>query len=228
MASELPPEPSIPDGLNLTDVNEQLIPLLYPPPSNPQQDIPPTDTKEASNPPLNTSALALALFGWQAEEGHISGLATCTVCFRRLGLWLFKPSSDSTTPSSMDRLDVVGEHRDYCPWVNALSQNGAASRRSSLEGLSGWEILLRAVKASTLHKKYDQEKVALAQPEAEDDVASEVVSVKSLATSKGDRADQDEKDKERWAKLKKLKQAFHVRKGKVKEVLGQKPKSAIG
>lgn len=222
MTSELPPNPSIPEILVFSDIHEQILPLLHPPSTkqqtaadtDPSPDLTGSPSESVSSQTLNTSALSLALFGWQAEEGHVSGLATCTACFRRLGLWLFKASSDASTSSSMDRLDVIGEHRDYCPWINALSQNGAASRRTSLDGLAGWQVLLRAVYASKLHKNYDVEMEPAVVPSESDDAASEIGTVASVAVAKEDRKDQDEKDKERWAKLKKLKQVFHVRKGK--------------
>lgn len=113
---------------------------------------------------------------------------------------------------------MVGEHRDYCPWINALSQNGAASRRSSLDGLAGWQILLRAVNASKLHKKYDVEPTPAVAPVEPDPPASDVGSVVNLSMSKVDRKEQDEKDRKRWATLKRLSQTFHMK--RIKKGLG--------
>ena len=70
-------------------------------------------------------AFILALFGWANEEPSIPTLLTCSACFRRLGLWLFKhPKRGALEDDNamVSRLDVVGEHRDYCPWVNKESQ----------------------------------------------------------------------------------------------------------
>ncbi|KAI5807923.1 C3HC zinc finger-like-domain-containing protein [Peziza echinospora] len=75
-------------------------------------------------------AFLLALFGWASEEPSIPTLLTCSACFRRLGLWLFNNSkkgvagngSDGDGDPPVSRLDVVGEHRDYCPWVCKDSQ----------------------------------------------------------------------------------------------------------
>ena len=230
MASELPPDPSLPENLDLINDYEDMFNLLYSDSSKSGIDIEAKDTATPSAKPMNGShsALALALFGWQAEEGHVSGLATCTACFRRLGLWLFKPSTDSSVPSSMDRLDVVGEHREYCPWINALSQNGVSSRRSSFEGLSGWEILLRAVKTNITHKKYESEEPSRVMSEPADDAVSEAASIASSGPTKGGREDQDEKDKERWAKLRKLKQVFHIKKGKTKDRVGLNSRGFAG
>ena len=118
----------------------------------------------------------------------------------------------------MDRLDVVGEHRDYCPWINPLSQYGTGPPRTSLEGLAGWQVLLRAVQASALHKKNETEKgQEMTPPQTPDRATSKDVSPPSLVTRKDDdRKGQDEKDKERWAKLRRLKQVFHVKRVKEK------------
>ena len=222
MSSELPSNLSTPDSLALPEVYDHLstlLPTLSESTKAQTEADPPGPSKHSEAPPaLNNSAAVLALLGWQAEEGHISGLATCSACFRRLGLWLFRPSPDSTTPSSMDRLDVVGEHRDYCPWTNPLSQHGTASRRTSLEGLAGWQVLLRAVQASVMHKKHESEKsLETTPPQSPDRGLSQVGTPISLtAKVQEDRQGQDERDKERWAKLRRLKQVFHVKRNKQK------------
>ncbi|KAL6714340.1 hypothetical protein ACLMJK_007763 [Lecanora helva] len=219
MSSELPPNPEVPSEFDFSVIHDQLSTLLQPPciSQDSQAMSPESPINSQAVPALISPAAVLALFGWQAEEGHIPGLATCTACFRRLGLWLFKPSSDNSTPSSMDRLDVVSEHRDFCPWINSLSQNGSASRRTSLEGLAGWQALLRTVQAYTLQKKDDSEEIAAGSPQKPpEDSISDVSTVISLGTIKEDRKGIDEKDKERWAKLKRLRQVFHVKRLKEK------------
>lgn len=67
----------------------------------------------------HSGALVLALFGWQNEDPGIPSLVTCSACFRRLGLWLFRKkvvsifeSVDEQEEASVCRLDVIGEHRD--------------------------------------------------------------------------------------------------------------------
>lgn len=222
VASELPPDPSTPEGFELFSLSQKLAPLLHPPSPDPPSPTPsspsnPSPNTTTSLSPINTSALALALFGWRAEEGHVVGLATCSACFRRLGLWLFKPASESPSHSSMDRLDVVGEHRDYCPWISPLSQNGATSRRTSLDGLAGWEALLRAVNASAIHKRHVDEDKAPVTARAADGLRSEVASLAHSSATREELGVRDERDKERWAKLKRLKQAFHVKRRKGKD-----------
>lgn len=234
MASELPFNPSAPEDLDISKTLVQTASLLcspvHPPPDGAQHILLDPFKPSNADPPLqsNASALTLALFGWQAEEGHVSGLATCKACFRRLGLWLFKsPSTKTDSQSSMERLDVVGEHRDYCPWINSLSQNGTASRRSSLDGLAGWQVLLRAVNVSIIDRKSESGATSVTSKDM-DDVASEVASVTSLATTSRERKDEEERDKERWAKLKRLRQVFQVKRGKGKENARQPPGDVAG
>ncbi|KAF3917948.1 hypothetical protein ABW20_dc0110257 [Dactylellina cionopaga] len=96
---------------------------------------------------LKQNALILALFGWAKDDNESSvEMVKCDACFRRLGLWLFvkRPSiteedDEGGELSSMSRLNVVSEHRDYCPWINASSQTGEHT---------GWETLLRILKSS--------------------------------------------------------------------------------
>ncbi len=119
----------------------------------------------------------------------------------------------------MHRLDVVAEHRDYCPWINAVSQNGGG-QRSSLEGLAGWEVLLRGITASAAHRRADSAGVdgpgRVGGEPAEGDGEENGSEVGSVADSvMGDeKAAREERDKERWAKLKKLRQVFRVAKRK--------------
>lgn len=227
MASDLPSNLSIPEKSELSEKCEYVLALLCEratKPADPSTDI----TTSEPTPSLNEAAWTLALFGWQAEESHISGLATCHACFRRLGLWLFKPSAGASSESSMDRLDVVGEHRDYCPWINALSQNGNTSRHTSLEGLAGWEILLRVVNANTRYWKEETERLSVSVAREGDNAASEVNSIATSASAVEDKAARDEKDTERWAKLKRLKQVFRVKINKGGRGVGEKRKTVVG
>ncbi|KAA6413578.1 MAG: hypothetical protein FRX48_03324 [Lasallia pustulata] len=238
MSSDLPSALSVPKGMNITAISRQITPFLLPDSSKPS-----VDRVEAEIPPnsINEQALALSLFGWQAEGGHITGLATCEACFRRLGLWLFKtkPTEDAAADeeASMSRLDVVSEHRDHCPWINAASQSGGSTPRKgaiAIPDLAGWESLLRVVR-NTQHIRAETmppPATASGHGDEDDDVASEVVSIATTAAGPEDRAARDAKDKERWAKLKKLKQAFHVKrsskigKGKDNNTSASRPDTA--
>ncbi len=217
MASDLPSNLSTPSSFDMNKISQIMPRILQQSPTIAYTDAPPP---YCDADPVNLEALTLALFGWQAEENHISGLATCTACFRRLGLWLFKSISTSSGDSrhnsaSMSRLDVIGEHRDYCPWINGISQSGSVtlpSRTSSTQGLAGWETLLRMLmnaQESTNESEKSQE------PDL-DGAASEMVSVASSVAGSKEKPSRDEQDKERWAKLKRLKQVFNVKRGKGK------------
>ena len=225
MASHLPPSLFTPEDLDISKLCDLAVPILHPRTTKPS----PTQLVEAtvspsaapSDPPqaLNTSALILSLFGWQAEEsGHVPGLATCNACFRRLGLWLFTFGSAESS-SSMERLDVVGEHREYCPWVNVFSQNGGG-RRTSLDGMTGWEVMVRALRTSAGRMRGEDHELGKGEKVQEsgrsmegvdgvsEDARSEASSIRSVVTVEDERK---KKDEERWARLKRLKQVFGVR-----------------
>ena len=207
MASELPDHITAPETLDHTKTINQISSQL----SQSTEASSPSETRSTPN----GTAILLALFGWQAEENHIAGLATCGVCFRRLGLWLFKPSSEDSSESSMNRLDVVAEHRDYCPWINALSQNGGG-RRSSLDSLTGWETLLRTL-ATRLPLETSGQNDREAGPMEGRPTAPEYLLEPGGAEnndSEDDEAIRDRKDKERWAKLKRISQVFRLKKEK--------------
>ena len=107
----------------------------------------------------------------------------------------------------MTRLDVVAEHRDYCPWINAESQG--QGHTSGAE--PGWKILLRVVHNASASRRNELAPIMSRPASASgtgDGDASDVASMLSTAET---RAERDEKDKERFAKLKRLKKAFTVK-----------------
>ncbi|KAI4156843.1 MAG: hypothetical protein L6R39_000975 [Caloplaca ligustica] len=170
ISSDLPSNLSVPSNLNISKLIPHLFYILHPdlrgaastshPASPASTTAAPTDeprpTSSSSTPTINPRALTLALLGWGADPtSPIPGIATCTSCFRRLGLWLFKsppsspnksaPSSPTTTSSAtrsspvINRLDPITEHRTYCPWIHARSQS---RNPTPTEGdLPGWEFL---------------------------------------------------------------------------------------
>ncbi|BFZ60993.1 hypothetical protein YB2330_002050 [Saitoella coloradoensis] len=92
----------------------------------------PTLLRKPTVPP---PILALALFGWSAISTNPNDTATatltCATCHRRRGLWNLKAG---------DELDLVDEHREYCPWISVASQAGP---------VAGWEQLLRMMEKKT-------------------------------------------------------------------------------
>lgn len=169
-----------------------------------------TESAEDSNTiisGINERALNFALFGWQAECERGLELATCHACFRRLGLWLFVPRPDPESPSGekeavVDRLDLVQEHRSYCPWSSASVQSGGVKSSvidDEAKELAGWEMVIRVVKNLQYTQNLD-DTLTLGRPLS--------------ANTNLDRAAKDAKDQERFAKFKKLKKAFTIKKVK--------------
>lgn len=145
----------------------------------------------------------------------------------------------------MSRLDAVAEHREYCPWINAASQGGGGGSNlsnrqiSSIANLAGWELLLRAINNNAQKSRRD---AAISQRSGADTSATDdglsaekaaneddppappstpgagigIEAISSEDAQAKELAARDEKDKERWAKLKRLKSVFHVKRGKGK------------
>ena len=198
MNVELPTTLRMPEDIDFEAIRKQLLPLLLHQ-ASPQASL----ETPATAMEINELALKFALFGWEAETDSKLNLATCSACFRRLGLWLFVPRPDPNNPSEsrepiVNRLDLIEEHRLYCPWINGSSQSGVTTSKTE-DTLSpeptGWEMLLIVVR-NAQHFESDD-------------------AVPDTSGSPGtDKAGQDTKDQERWAKLKKLKQAFRVKRVK--------------
>lgn len=217
IAPELPTSLSTPENFDLELVSEQILSTI-------QENSTAGADIESYNP-INTQALTLALFGWQAETDHISGLATCNACFRRLGLWLFKsrPSLNEGADDEeavMSTLDVSGEHRDYCPWVNAISQSGSTQSTDGngvTQKLAGWKILSQVLRNAHRTQRLRASSPSTLSTLAQDERANEVGSIATTTAEPENREARDAKDKERWAKLKKLKQVFRVKRVKGSE-----------
>ena len=222
MRSDLPPNIVFPATLNISQLTEML------PPDFCASVIPAAaDGRPPSRQgPIDKDAIALAIFGWQAESDRIKGLITCTACFRRLGLWLFmrkrRPPSHSNSlgeddeeEAPMSSLHVLEQHRDYCPWINAATQNGRldAAKFSNdnddeAEEKAGWEVLVRVLNtAHRLRLRSDPMVQSLDQAAVDDGAHPSSIELIEVA----DDAARDLKDKARWSKLKNLKRAFDVK-----------------
>ena len=199
----LPTSLRIPPSLPLDDLSKQSTSFF-----NQSLDT----TNAPDNLILKKEALMLALFGWQAETEHDLKIATCNACFRRLGLWLYLPrenangSSGGDKQSIMSRLDLIEEHRPYCPWINALSQNGdilPPGCSSESARLAGWEILVKVVQ-NIRHTSKEYSDV---------EIPTSTGSPTSADTYL-DKAVRDAHDQERWARIRNLKQVFRVKRAK--------------
>lgn len=170
--------------------------------------------------PLNRVALLLALFGFTARPAHVPklGSADCRVCFRTVGLWLYRPKTSKGADGSpgveraaaMASLNPLECHKEYCPWVNAGSQNGGGAAG----GKPIWAILEEAIGREDKVRKQDEA--------GKGDKGAAAGGEETHVETEGDAAEDGEyeklraeKDKERWARLRKVKSLFE---GKGKKV----------
>lgn len=120
----------------------------------------------------------------------------------------------------MSRLDVVAEHRDYCPWVNAESQslkpihNYKQTPRSSISDEAGWVILVRMINNTVPAQRLP--KIFTSSADSTIDTPDVTGEVDISLIEVTDNMARDARDRERWARLKKLKQVFQVKMGKAK------------
>ena len=204
LKADLPTSLRTPENIDIEALARLLSPTLLSAPS-----IEPSEDSQTIVSEINQRALKFALFGWQAESERGLELATCNACFRRLGLWLFVPRPDPGSPSGekeavVNRLDLVQEHRSYCPWINASAQSGGLKPSvidDQAKELAGWEMVLRVI-----------ENLQYTQPPENDSLVT--LGRPMSASTDLDRAAKDAKDQERFAKFKKLKKAFTIKKVK--------------
>ncbi|KAM0380799.1 hypothetical protein ACHAPY_004994 [Fusarium culmorum] len=219
----------LPDDLDLDNVLSQLPVDFFtkPPPA-----------KEAEAQPHRV-ALALALMGWQGLNnpriGAVPNSASCHTCLRRLGLWMFKSkevadNGDIIVPAPMDFLDPAREHRFFCPWSNPEMQRQGHSQSRSGQDLSGWKVLVQTVTneahlrsvyegRSPIRHRTQRSMGAPTTPQRPGTAASintPIATPGSVAESVPDNAEDDDKnrdakDKERWARLKRVKSLFDTK-----------------
>lgn len=167
---------------------------------------------------INKVAFQMALFGWEGHKherlGNQLSSVSCQACFRVLGLWLFKSKEVNEAGEEVERaklnsLDVVFEHRAYCPWRNADSQNGV-NTNSETTTLPGWEIMLRVLK-NNHYLKHSSDRPARPKPTITD---VELGDPFGNEEDEETRSIREEKEKERWARLKRVKSLFDVKGGK--------------
>lgn len=179
---------------------------------NGKENAEPADSAEPTPPisnAINKIALNLALCGWTGQSPNSVNLAYCTKCFQRVGLWLYR-IVPSTTPLSSDLepmiFNPVDLHREHCPWKNVESQ----CAKGSLEGLSGWQVLVHLVKGYKKHEymEREREKEKETAQEREEDVAS----VHEDHSPRKSRDELRQEDAVKRGRLQRLKRAFTVSK----------------
>jgi hypothetical protein len=171
---------------------------------------------------VNKVAFLMALFGWQGHTheklGEQLGSVSCQACFRVLGLWLFKSkeineAGEEVTGAAMSKLDAVKQHRDYCPWQNAASQNGRrTSVISSTSALAGWEIIIRILKNDHHLRSSGERLGSRGSKQPSVDNASEFAS--TFGTEVDDeeaRSIRNEKDRRMLRRLRRVKSLFETK-----------------
>ncbi|KYK61063.1 zinc finger domain-containing protein [Drechmeria coniospora] len=137
-------------------------------------------------------------------------------------------------PAPMDHLDPLKEHRYFCPWKSAQAQTRDAASSVAGPNLAGWSTLLQMIKNEQgLRNVYGGQSKRLGRFVADDKgpsspsagvataSAPETPAGRGNPTSPGataqdtgyhiveeDERARDAKDKERWARLRKVKSLF--------------------
>ncbi|KAF7181428.1 hypothetical protein CNMCM7691_000646 [Aspergillus felis] len=155
--------------------------------------------------PLNRTAFALAFFGWDAVSNETAGLVGCSACFRRLGLWMYKPK-DNGDATVYDTLDVANEHMEYCPWISGKAQSGTGkSTEKQAELRSGWELLVQALKVK--HRRQVRSSASMDTLRAVSEAPSDDFPVVDEVNEEQKKAS----DREWWAKLRRMRQVLNVK-----------------
>jgi len=217
MADKLPSESvfKLPEGFNLDEIIPQLPPNFVSVTEN---------TASESPSGLNRVALLMSLFGFTARPDHVPklGAADCRICFRNIGLWLHRPRAvsdkdgeDSQKSPAIPTLNPLECHREYCPWINAQSQNPGAK---GIDAKPIWRILKEVIEKDYVSRHHDE--LALAKSESNRLAQARTNDSQQMApTDAKDEGDyekqREEKDKERWARLRKVKSLFEVKGKKV-------------
>jgi hypothetical protein len=97
---------------------------------------------------LSQDALKLAVCGWQRKCPDV---VECKYCFRSLGLWLYRGDE-----STIEKLDAIESHLEFCPWRSADSQDSeiSAVHNGVQEKVkfSGWRLVYQAIVKTNARK----------------------------------------------------------------------------
>ncbi|KAF4763646.1 hypothetical protein HAV15_001677 [Penicillium sp. str.  len=174
-----------------------------------------TDNQNSTETPkaANRTALALALLGWDTASDGAAGLVGCGACFRRLGLWMYKPK-DNGDVTVYTSLNVADEHMEYCPWIDKVAQSGTGRPNEKLTELrAGWQIVTEAVKVK--HRRR-------VRTMASTDTLRTDISTPTETGGEEENPDAKKKaDREWWAKIRRVRQVLTAKSPKRKAVLPQ-------
>jgi hypothetical protein len=90
--------------------------------SSPVSDADLSALRQLSLEEIHLNCFLLSLLGWTIKESQKLAkdcIVQCNFCSRNIGLWAF--TKDQTNCRTMD---VVKEHKSYCPYVNGKTQGG--------------------------------------------------------------------------------------------------------
>ena len=163
-------------------------------------DTTPEPSAKDSSQSINRAALAMAFFGWNAVSDGAAGLVACKACFRRLGLWMYKPkpNGDVTVYTS---LDAATEHMEYCPWIDRLAQSGTGKPNEKPDNLrSGWELVVQAVKVK--HRR------RIRSVGSTDTLTTESMTPSPGVDEEVDEETKKKTDREWWAKIRRVRQVL--------------------
>ncbi|CAI7635213.1 unnamed protein product [Penicillium glandicola] len=160
---------------------------------------------------VNRAALALALLGWDTASDGAAGLVGCGACFRRLGLWMYKPK-DNGDVTVYTSLNVADEHMEYCPWIDKVAQSGSGRPNEKLAELrAGWQMVAEAVKVK--HRRR-------LRTMASTDTLRTDLGTPTESTGEEENPDAKKKaDREWWAKIRRVRQVLTTKSPKRKAVL---------
>ena len=178
-----------------------------------------TDGAQPAQPtsgPVNRAALALALLGWDTASDGAAGLVGCSACFRRLGLWMYKPK-DNGDVTVYTSLNVADEHMDYCPWIDKSAQSGTGRANEKVADLrAGWQLVAEAVKVQNRRRL---------RAMASTDTLHADPGTPTEAADEEENPDAKKKaDREWWAKIRRVRQVLTAKSPKRKSVLPDAPK----
>ncbi|KAF4507377.1 hypothetical protein G6O67_006019 [Ophiocordyceps sinensis] len=226
----------LPSEVDLGQVLSQLPPGFFTDRASPDKSASPAP-KPVNRPALALALMGWQGLS-NPRMGAVPNSATCHTCHRRLGLWMFKSKEVDDdgkvlVPAPMDHLDPLREHRFFCPWKNAEAQGRGGPTSGAGAAMAGWNTLLQTVtNESSLRSVYEGNSKKSATRPAHDRVASTAMhrampsapgtparatpEPSDGTTAVGNDVDntevedkaRDAKDKERWARLKKVKSLF--------------------
>ncbi|TDZ38500.1 NIPA-like protein [Colletotrichum spinosum] len=223
----------LPQGVDIDSVLTQLPEDFF---TNPP---PPKDSPDPKEP--NRVALALALTGWQGltnpRIGAVPNSASCHTCLRRLGLWMFKSKEvnadgEVLVPAPMDHLDPIREHRFFCPWKSPVAQRLATAKSGSESNMAAWKCLVQVLKNDAyLRGAIDDRpkkswhtrgqsmpstpvRKGAAPPSTPADKIYGTPGAAAEPDGEDDESTRESRDKERWARLRRVKSLFESKSAK--------------